>query len=118
MKFQSKKFCPGGQNFLLCKFLNRHEDDIAVHGHGFFNRTLDVNGVFGAPEAPDAGIFVPVAGDAGLDAQAVIVGVDAEERLGNGEERPGGGARQPAVLGAARDHLGVAVDFNEKSVVY
>ena len=99
-------------------------DLFSVNGH-FLHAAADMVRVFDldlidrpAEAAADL-IAVPGMRDAGIDLQAVPVGLDAEDVVADHIEVPRGGAGQPAVLGLAevlrvlaRDHLAVDVGLH------
>ena len=93
-------------------------DRNAVSSDCCISGAANMDMVFRSPETAYDGIFLPVIGDAGLDPQTVIVRINTQDRLRNGEEGPTGGSGEPAVLGMtgsaggpACDHLCVAIGF-------
>jgi len=75
-------------------------DQVAVHqqhDHPFANPVgiLDRDPVIHATEAADDGIFLPLLRDAGINHEAVIVGLDAEDIVRDRRPVPRSGSREP-----------------------
>src|SRR5690606_25896471 len=54
-----------------------------------------------APRLPAHLVAFPLRGDAGVDAQSIVVRFDAQDSLGDGRVVPGSRAREPGVFGLA-----------------
>ena len=81
-------------------------DSLAVEGDGLHTLlgTIRMDGdlVLGLTELTVDGIVGGRLWQTGIDADAVVVGLDAEDELGDGVPHPGGGTREPGVLTLAR----------------
>ena len=63
---------------------------------------MDGDLVFGLTELTADDVVGGCLGQTGIDADAVVVGLDAEDELGDGVPHPGGCTREPGVLTLAR----------------
>ena len=63
---------------------------------------MDGNLVLGIAELTLYGVVGGCLGQTGIDADAVVVGFDAEDELGDGVPHPGGCTREPRILTLAR----------------
>lgn len=75
-------------------------DGVAVNGHGRdstadMGRVGDFDVIDRATETAGDFEAVPLRRDARVDDQAVVIGTDAEDELGDGIPVPGGGAGKP-----------------------
>ena len=79
---------------------------LAVHGHTGLAGAPHVNHILGAPELPGDGVFLPVVGNAGLNPQTLVVRVNTQDGLGDGQEGPAGGAENLHLPSAHRGTAG------------
>ena len=95
-----------------CLTVNSHGLDALLRACG----VIDLDNVCRAAELSRYGEALHVVGDAGVYHKSLVVCTDAEDELGNVEERPGSGTGQPAVLSFAEvlsvlagDHLRIDI---------
>ena len=76
---------------------------------------MDGDLVFCLAELAVDGIVGGRLGQTGINADTIVVGLDAEDELRDGVPHPGGGTREPRVLALAR--LIGAIDYTQSGVV-